>query len=50
MKARKGVDPDRRGGKEELGVEGEKTVVRIYCIRKESIFNQRGKINKIKVK
>lgn len=38
------IDPEGRGDGEELGVmaRGE-TVLRIYCMRKESIFNKRGK-------
>ena len=44
MRDRKGVDPDRRGGEEVLGgVKGGETVIRIYRMRKESIFNQRNK-------
>lgn len=31
------------GRKEELGMEGGKTVIRIYYMRKESIFNKRSK-------
>ena len=51
MKARKEVDLNARGDKEKLGeVEGEETVIRIYCMRRESIFNQRGKASKIKMK
>lgn len=34
---------DGRGGEETLGgVKGGKTVTRIYCMRKESIFNKKG--------
>jgi hypothetical protein len=44
MKGRKGVELDERVGGEELGgAEGEKTVIRIYCRRKESIYNRKGK-------
>lgn len=44
MRARKGVDPEGRGGGEELGgEEGGKTIIRIYCMRKDSIFNKRKK-------
>jgi hypothetical protein len=36
---RKGVDPEGRGGREELGeAEGRETIVRIYCMRKEFLF------------
>lgn len=44
---RKGVDPDGRGGGEELGGgERGKTVIRIYYVRqkKKSIFSKRKKI------
>jgi hypothetical protein len=42
MRDRKGVDPNRRGSKEELGgVEGGETIFRIYYMRKKSIFNRR---------
>jgi len=44
MRDRKGVDPERRGGGEDLGgVKGGETVIRIYRMRKESIFNKRNK-------
>lgn len=34
---RKGVDPEGRGGVEELGgIEGEETIIIIDCVRKES--------------
>lgn len=40
MRNKKGVDLERRGGGEELGgVETVETILRIYCVRKESIFN-----------
>lgn len=40
---RKGVDPDGKGGGEELGeVEGGETVIRTDFVRKESIFNIRN--------
>lgn len=36
------MDLDGRGGEEELGgKEGGETIIRIYCIRKKSIFNKR---------
>lgn len=39
------MDRDGSKGGEELGViEGGETVTRIYCPRKESIFNERGKL------
>jgi hypothetical protein len=42
MRDRKEVTPDGMGGEEELGgAEGRETVIRIYCMRKESIFNKR---------
>lgn len=38
---RKGVDWDGRGGGEGLGgVEGGETIIRIYYVRNESIFNE----------
>lgn len=38
------MDPDGRGGEEDLGgVEGGQTAIRIYCRRKEFIFNSTGK-------
>ena len=43
MRDLKGADPGRRGTGEELGgVEGGKTVFRLYCMRKESMLNKRG--------
>lgn len=47
MRERKGVDPDGRGGGEELGgiKEGEilyEICNRVYWMRKESILNKRG--------
>jgi hypothetical protein len=40
MRDRKGVDPEGRGGGEELGgVEGGKTIIWIYCMRKNLFFN-----------
>jgi hypothetical protein len=53
MRDRKGMDPEGRGGREELGgVEGEVYIIRIDCMRKKSIFNKRNtnlkKINEIK--
>lgn len=44
MRDRKGMDPEGRGGREELGgVEGEVYIIRIDCMRKKSIFNKREK-------
>jgi hypothetical protein len=38
----KGIDPDRSGGREKLeGVEGGKTVIRIYHIK----FNHKQQLN-----
>lgn len=50
---RNGVDLDeegrggkRKGGKEDLeGVEGEETLMKIYCLRKKSIFSKKEKSN-----
>ena len=40
MGDRKGVDLDRKGGEEELGeVKEGKTIIRILCEKKKSIFN-----------
>ena len=48
MKDRKGVDPDERGGREELGgVGGGKTVIWIDYVRKNSIFKKRRKRQKV---
>lgn len=42
MRDRKGVDSDSRGGKEDLGaIEGGETVIKIYCMKKESISDKR---------
>lgn len=40
IRNRKWVDPGRKGGEKELGGE---TETRIYCMRKQPIFNKRGK-------
>jgi hypothetical protein len=38
------VDLDGKGREEALGgVGGEETITRLYCMRKESIFNKWGK-------
>lgn len=39
---------DERGGEEMGGVEGGGTVFRLYCIRKEFMFNKGGKLKTIK--
>ena len=44
MRKINGVDPDGKGGGEELGgVEGEETIIRICFVRKKSIFNKMKK-------
>lgn len=44
MTARKEVDPEERADGEELrGVEGGETIVKINCMRTESVFNKRKK-------
>lgn len=46
MRDRKGVGLGQRGGGEGLGgVEGGETTIRIYCVIKDSIFNNRGEIS-----
>lgn len=43
------MDSDGRGGRKGLGgVEGRETVIRIY-VKKESVFNKRGKIKRKKL-
>jgi hypothetical protein len=45
MESRKEVDSDEKRGGEGLGgVEGGEIVIRIYCVRKGSIFNKRKKV------
>lgn len=39
------LDPDGSGGGEELEIQGGGAVVKVYCMTKESTFNQRGKEN-----
>lgn len=40
MRDRNGVDPDEKGGREELGgIGGGETIIRMYNVRKKSIFN-----------
>jgi hypothetical protein len=42
MRDRKGVDSEGRGDREELeGVRGRITGIKIYYIRKDSLFNNR---------
>lgn len=44
MRERKGVDPEGRGGGEELrGGEGVETIIRVCCVRKECIFSIKEK-------
>jgi hypothetical protein len=42
MRDRKGVHTEWRRGGKKLGAvsEGGETIIRIYCMRKESIFNK----------
>lgn len=45
LRVRKGVDPGRKGGEEELGgVERVETVITIYYIKNYSSFNKRKRI------
>lgn len=45
MREREGVDPEGRESVEELREEeGGATVLRVYCIKKESTFNKRKKL------
>lgn len=47
MKDRKGLSPNGRRGEEEPGrAEEVKIIIRIYCTRKESIFNETRKNKK----
>lgn len=41
---RTGVDPEGRGDGEEIGVEEEEIITRIFCMRKEPIFSKIKKI------
>lgn len=42
MRNKNGVDPEGKGDRKELGgAEGEKTIIRIDCMSKESLFNKR---------
>lgn len=44
IKGRKRVCPDGKGdGKELGGGEGREIVFRLYCVRKESLFNKKEK-------
>lgn len=48
MSDRKGVDPDRRGGEEELGgADGGETNHDVLCERKKSIFNLKKRSNPV---
>ena len=48
MRDRKGVDPNGRGGRDQLARrEGGETVIMVYCMRKESVFDKKGKWKKI---
>lgn len=45
---RKGVNPEVRGGEEELVcVEGGETIIRMYRMGKESISSKRNKMKKV---
>lgn len=47
MRGKKGMDLEgKRGGEELGGVEEGETVIRVYCMVKQSIFNKRGKESK----
>ena len=47
---RKGVDPDGKEEEEELGgVKGGGIIIRVYCMKKESIFDKRNDYNNHKV-
>lgn len=51
MKDRKGLSPNGRRGEEELGrAEEVRIIIRIYCTRKESIFNETRKNKKFSKK
>ena len=42
MRNRKGVDPEGTGGEKKLvGVEERETIIKIFCMRKESNFSKR---------
>lgn len=42
MRYRKGVDPDMRGGGKALKeLEGEEDIIKVYFVRKKSIFNKK---------
>lgn len=46
MRDRKEVDLNGKGCRGELGdVQGEETIIRIHCMRKELIFNKKEKRN-----
>lgn len=49
MKDRKGMGTEGRRGEEELaGAKAEETIIRLYCLRKESIFNKRKNLFPLK--
>lgn len=51
MKERKGADLEGRVDREQLrGAEGEETVIRIHCMRKESISIKGVSLNKISLR
>lgn len=33
---------EHEDGKEEGGIEGEETIIKVYCVRKESTFNKKA--------
>lgn len=46
VRDRKGAVLEGRGEEEKGGVDGGETALRIYCMRKQAIFNIRKKIKK----
>jgi hypothetical protein len=48
MRVRKGIDMNGRGSGKEIGegVEGGETVFRLFCMRKELMFNKREKLTR----
>jgi hypothetical protein len=46
MRSRNGGDLEEKGGREDMRrVEGEKTIIKVYFMRKETIFNLKRKEN-----
>ena len=46
MRSRNGGDLEEQGGREDMRrVEGEKTIIKVYFMRKETIFNLKRKEN-----